>query len=313
MANRVLSFFKSSLIITVVGLFLALVQANYSIAAPAKESVTTYPQMDEECNIYKTAASAAMQNNLAMLDKFMSAAEKSMQRAVTNSCISSLAMLNLNLANLIPDFNFFGQLLNIALQKFTSYLTSKVCEAVNNVVGDWNEIVSAVGSGINVNSAVERWGYDVVQTYPGGTGGTGVGKGNNNATVELIDPGAQKPTQCITNDFGQICTDGTIQPPVTDGSLSGSQIGSEYGRLRMQCKEALKTYYSYVDRPEFHSETDINKLIADVRSKCTAQEDFYKQYNVYLQGNPPIDWRADFEKDISGRGRVNQDAKDANR
>lgn len=289
----------STRFINLIKAFIATVLAfsiGCAAAATSTDAATGYPQMDEECSIYKTAASSAMQNNLAMLDKFMSAAEKSMQRAVTNSCISSLAMLNINLANLIPDFNFFGQLLNLALQKFTSYLTSKVCEAVANVVGDWNEMVSNVNTNLNINSSVERWGYDVVQTFPGGTGGTGVGKGNSDATVEIIDPNAPKPTQCIDNNFGQICSDGSITPPTSNDSLSGSQIGYEYGRLRMQCTEALQAYSRYYKFPETQGDVDVNALDSAVRSSCEAQDSFYIQYKTYLEGNTPINWRAEYNQ-----------------
>ena len=181
-------------LLAIVALVLAVLLG--ALNARAQESSgTTTPATTEECKVFNDAASNAMKNHLSLIDRFMLSAEKSMQKAIQNSCISALARLNFDLSSLIPDFNIFGVVLDRAIQAFATFLTNKVCDVVSNTVGDWNNIVAGLALNWNFNSAIERWGDDVINSFVGGSGGSGIsGSGGGSTSIVTPGPGGR---QCV--------------------------------------------------------------------------------------------------------------------
>ena len=209
--------------------------ANAAVSPPIESGVVVSgaPPTGSQisCDDFKSASSNALKNHLSIVSEFMGKTEKAMQSVVNNSCITALSMLNFDLSSLIPDFNLFGIILQTALSKFTQFLTAKVCDAVNNVVGDWNNIIGAVSGNWSVNSAIENWGNGVVQTFPIGTGGSGISSGGGGSSIDLITPGDKTGTQCVTTNMGKVCTDGSINGtgPGAGGGSTGPYPGGSTG------------------------------------------------------------------------------------
>jgi hypothetical protein len=267
--------------------------------AQADQTTATTSSSTQECKVFNAAVTTAMQNHMSLVDRFMSSAQKGMDKAMNNSCLSAIQMLNFNLSSLIPDFNIFGKILELAIEKFTQYLTSQVCQAINSVIGDWNNIVSQLTVDWNVNSQIEKWGNDVVMSVPGGSSSLLTPGSSGGGLVNLIDPNqttgsGSSGSNCIETLAGKSCTDGSLTPPSNGnsgsssgsgsldntGTVNGSQVGAEYERMKASCAEAQSTWLNYIAGDA--SLTQIENKRLDALSVCKTAQSYYSQYQSYL-------------------------------
>ena len=185
-----------------------IVVATASVAQDAATAGST-AQVDENCKAMATAAEAAMANHVSIVNRFMNNAQSQMNKIVSNKCISTIANLNFDLSNLIPDFGLLGTLLNVAIERFTSMIIGKVCAALSSVVDGWNDVVAGITGDFRMGSGLETWATSVNTTVPPGWGGGIPAPSGDSEVVDLIKPNE-------------------VRPPNPPGMGSGGGGGGEY-------------------------------------------------------------------------------------
>lgn len=294
-------------ILVILGVVALLSLTTFKIAQ-ADSNTSSATSTAADCTVFNDASAAAMKNQMNILDKFMTVAQKGMQKAVKNSCISALSNLDFNLSSLIPDFNLFGMLLEAAINKFTSYITSQICEAIYSVVGEWNGIMGEIKKEWNVNSAFEQWGNDVLMEIPGGSTGFGSGgagstssgtysiysgsspmEGSGSSTGTGTGTGSSSSSKtCVETLAGTVCTDGSTSSNslgnIAGNSTSGSAVGAEAYRLQELCNKATAAYESSKLSSGYGAEGNPS-LKASATSACQTVANYKKQYADILGAN----------------------------
>ena len=225
-----LGFNKQLFIAVVASLMLLGLVATTAVAADGDGGK---PAQSPECVAFQTSAESAMANHVSIVNRFMNAAQESMNRTVSNSCISTIANLNFDLSGLIPDFGLIGTLLNTIVERFTSMIIGKVCDAVSSVVDKWNDVVAGITSDFNANSVLEGWAAGVNSSLPTDWGGRVPSTPSTGGSVDLVKPTDIRPTppNCKEDAQGNLtCTGGsgggggdytTTNPPVDSPKCQG--------------------------------------------------------------------------------------------
>lgn len=246
------------------------------VAAIAVEDQGSRVPSTAECNSFKSASQTAMQNQLSIVNQFMSAASGQMQAAVSkkNSCIGNLALLDFDMSKLIPDFGLLGMLLNTAIDKLVNGVINRACSAISSVLDKPGEIWNSIMGTLNINGQFQDWAAGIDYKIPGvGSSGSGSGTGGGptpTAPIGGVDGG---PLNCIETVNETVCTDGSTRPGGVDReSPNGAQIGAEYGRLLAACTGAMAA-----DEAGGTGTTS-----ADTKAACQALQNYINRYRPYL-------------------------------
>lgn len=217
----------------------------------SEDQVTQKPT--DECVAMSEGGSTALRNRLHMNKGFFTSAESSMKRAMNQSCIMSIALLDINLSGLMPDFNLVETAMKFVVDKITKFITNKVCEPLVNMVGNWNNLVAAISLEYNANAAIDRWANSVISEFDIGSGG--IGYGNN-------------------TDSGELSPDAIVIPP--DASFG---LGSNYPSLRADCVAAAGRYMDALSVSTTNT-TTLDGLRGKALDSCERASSYYRLYST---------------------------------
>lgn len=269
-------------------------------------STQTGTTTTQDCKVFNTAVSAAMQNHMSIVDRFFTSAQKGVKSAMNNSCLQAIQLLDLNLAGLIPDFNIFGKILDLAVEKASAYITSQVCQAVSSVIGEWNGIVGALKVDWNANTELEKWGNSVVAEVPGGNApllnSNSQGVVGSGGSINLLDEAKKgagsTPVNCYQTLAGTVCSDGSSGTGASSGagtstgtdyasnSVNGAQVGAQYAQLKQACSTAQSQWSSA--KSSQAGVSYIERLRLSAVSTCKTAQDYYSTYQTYLSSAGPV-------------------------
>ncbi|SFF31529.1 hypothetical protein [Paracidovorax wautersii] len=248
--------------------------ATGAVTAIAVEDTGTRSASSAECNSFRAATQNAMQNQLAVVNQFMTGAAGQMQAAVSknNSCIGNLALLDFDLSKLIPDFGLVGVLLQKAIDSLVQGVINRACAAVTDVLDKPGEIWNGVVGQLNISGQFQDWSRGMDYKVQGLGSGSGSATGGRSTPTTPIGGVSEAPKGCVETPAGTICTDGSTSAAVSNPqSLSGTQIGTQFGYLSNACTSALAQ--------------DENNQIAPTPTTiaaCRSMQSFADQYRAYI-------------------------------
>lgn len=157
-----------------VGAFVASLGVTMVVAEAAQSDPGTGVQCDPAFNV---AVANSMIRHVAVVDAFMSEAQRKMQDAVSassNKCIGDIAFGNFDISFMIPDLGgLLSALFQSALQSIIDGLTKRFCNAVNDqlqgAATSWNNIVNGLNSQLNLSGQMQTWGSTIDARIPGAT------------------------------------------------------------------------------------------------------------------------------------------------
>lgn len=244
------------------------------VTAIAVEDTGANSASSAECNSFKAATQNAMQNQLAVVNQFMTGAAGQMQAAVSknNSCIGNLALLDFDLSKLIPDFGLIGMLLQKAIDSLVQGVINRACAAITDALDKPGEIWNSVVGQLNISGQFQDWSRGIDYKVQGLGSGSGSATGSRPAPTTPIGGITEPPKGCVETPTGTICTDGsTSGTGASVDSLSGTQIGTQFGYLSNACTTALA-----------NDENNERLPSAATIAACRTMQNFADQYRAYI-------------------------------
>lgn len=268
---------------------LALTISATAVGAIAvQDSQAQAQQATADCNGLRDAARNAMNNHLLIVDSFMKGATESMQHAVStsNSCIGDVAMADIDLSGMVPDFGLLAGILAGAVEKLAKGVFNRVCNEIKHVVqtatGSWNGAVGEINKKMDVDGQTQTWARGVDYKVEGE-----VNKniGSTYAPVPTVIAGAVAPRVCVNTLNGQICSDGATSATgtgtgTTATGTSGAYIGAEYARRSEACSQAVGRYRSF--QGEYGSTTQTTNNLNEVKSVCGDLQNYINSNAAYI-------------------------------
>src|ERR1035437_8228950 len=257
--------------------------APVAMAVAVQDSASQQPTQSADCANFGAAVVNAMQVQEKIVDVYMTTAITSMQDAVStkNSCIGNIALLDIDLSNLIPDFGMLGSILQSAIDRLVTGVINKVCaaarQAIAPAVTTWNSTVSTVNGELNLNGQVQAWGQDLSYSVNQSVDKLVAGIGPSGSAASPVVPTAPVvvPVTCYQTMTGKICSDGSTQGGASSSlsvGPSGAYIGANLMKLASACTAAITAL----------NNGQKNATQADVDSACGALQTFINPNAPYL-------------------------------